>query len=138
MSEKLKKLYNDIVSNRTKLFIAMIIPVGIISIILFILEFYIVEEIPYLALAGFALLIGTGSFTYFSSTKKVLEENNKKPGIRGFFIYMIPNIIISTLLFTLVSPPEPPFLLVFGLIAYCVAFTAVFFMAVKAVYNSIE
>lgn len=138
MSEKLKKLYNNVVSDRNKLFIAMIIPVGIISVILFILEFYIVEEIPYLALAGFILLIGTGSFTYFSSTKKVLEEKNKSEGTKGYFTYMIPNIAISTLLFTLVSPPEPPYLLVFGLIAYLIAFTAVFFMAVRAVYDSIE
>lgn len=138
MSEKLKKLYNDVVSDRNKLFIVMIIPVGIISVILFILEFYIVEEIPYLALAGFILLIGTGSFTYFSSTKKVLEEKDKSEGTKGYFTYMIPNITISTLLFTLVSPPEPPYLLVFGLIAYLIAFTAVFFMAVRAVYDSIE
>lgn len=136
--KKMKNLINNIITDRKKLFISMIIPVSIIASVLFVFEFSIAEEPPYLSLLGFFILIGAGIIVYFSSTSKVFEEKEKSAGIRGYFGYLIPNIVISTLLFTFVSPPEPPYLLVFGLIAYLIAYTVVFFMAVRAVYNSIE
>lgn len=117
----------ELLKDRKKLFILMIIPTLIIATILFIMEFSIAAEAPYISLVGFALLIGSGSYIYFTNTKK-----EQKEGIKGYLLYMGPTIIISAILFVFVSPPQPPYLLVIGLVVFLIAYTGVYFMALRA------
>ncbi|TFG19071.1 MAG: hypothetical protein EU533_07120 [Promethearchaeota archaeon] len=123
----------DLLKDRNKLFIVMIIPTLIIATILFYFEFTLAADPPFISLVGFALLIGSGAFIYFTNTKKLKETKDKKDAIKGYLLYMLPTIIISVLLFILISPPAPPYLLPIGLVVFLVAYTGVYFLAVKAV-----
>ena len=122
----------DLKEPYVKLFILMIIPTLIIALILFIIEFSIAVEPPYLSLVGFVFLIGSGGFIYFTNMKKLKEEKDKKEAIKGYLVFMVPTIVISTILFTLVDPPKPPYLLVYGLVVYLIAYTGIYFLAMKS------
>lgn len=122
----------DVLKDKNKLFILMIIPTLIIAAILFVLEFMLASEPPYISLVGFGLLVGSGAFIYFTNTSKLRETKKKADGIKGYLLYMIPTVIISSVLFVFISPPAPPYLLVIGLIVFLIAYTGVYFLAVKA------
>ncbi len=121
----------DILKDSKKLFVVMIIPTLIIATILFYFEFNLAENPPYLSLAGFVLLIGSGTFIYFTNMKKLRETKDKKKALFGYMLYMLPTIIISAVLFVFISPPAPPYLLVIGLVIYLVAYTCIYFLAMK-------
>ena len=114
-----------------KLYIILMIPTIIIATVLFILETSITGALPIISLIGFGALLVIGGFTYFSGTKKAQEEKNVNGSVKSYLIFMAPTIVVSTLLFLFVDPPDPPFLLVYGLIVLLSAYSVIFFWAVK-------
>ena len=123
----------ELLKDSKKLYIVMIIPTLIIAAILFYLEFLINDIAPsIITFVGFGVLIGSGSFIYFSNVKKAREEKDFKEASKGYLLYMVPTIIISALLFMFIDPPHPPYLLVYGLAIFLIAFTGVYFLAIKA------
>jgi len=106
------------------------IPTIIIAIILFYIEFTLAPEPPIVSTLGFILLLAIGGSTYFSGTKKAKEEQNTKKAMRGYLIFMIPTVLVSTILF-IVIPPTPPYLLVYGLFILLLAYSIVYFIAIK-------
>ncbi len=123
----------SLLKDRNKLFILMLIPSLIIATIIFIIEFMLApHDPPYVSLVGFGILIAFGTFIYFKNTTKVKETKEKKEALKGYLLYVIPSIVISVILF-LIFPPSPPYLLVYGLIIFLVAYTVVFYLAIKAV-----
>ncbi len=117
--------------NRTVLYIILMIPTVIIAIVLFILESILTGMLPIISLIGFIVLLAIGGFSYFSGTKKAQQEKNLKEPLKSFLIFMAPTIVVSTLLFLLVDPPDPPYLLVYGLVVLLIAYSAIFFWAIK-------
>lgn len=107
------------------------IPTVIIAIVLFILESILTGMLPIISLIGFIVLLAIGGFSYFSGTKKAQQEKNLKEPLKSFLIFMAPTIVVSTLLFLLVDPPDPPYLLVYGLVVLLIAYSAIFFWAIK-------
>jgi len=122
---------NDMDLNSKKLYILLIIPTVIIAIILFTAETSITGELPIISLIGFIILLAIGGFTYFGGTKKAQEEKNIKAPLKSFLIFMLPTVVVSTLLFLLVDPPKPPYLLVYGLAVLLIAYSVIYFWAVK-------
>jgi len=123
----------ELLKDSKKLYIVMIIPTLIIAAILFYLEFLINDIAPsIITFVGFGVLIGSGSFIYFSNVKKAREEKDFKEASKGYLLYMVPTIIISALLFLFIDRPHPPYLLVYGLAIFLIAFTGVYFLAIKA------
>ena len=116
-----------------KLFIVMIIPTLAIAAILFYLEYAINNVAPSIITAiGFCLLIGSGGFIYFTNMRDAREEKDSKKALKGYLLYMVPTVIISTVLFLFIDPPNPPYLMVYGLAAFLIAYTGVYFLALKA------
>ena len=114
-----------------KLYIILTIPTIIIAAVLFILETIITGALPIISLIGFAVLLAIGGFTYFSGTKKAQEEKKINGSLKSFLIFMAPTVVVSTILFLFVDPPDPPYLLVYGLAVLLIAYSAIFFWAVK-------
>ncbi|MHA1147864.1 MAG: hypothetical protein ACTSR8_06425 [Promethearchaeota archaeon] len=85
----------NLLKDTNKLYIAMIIPTLIIAIILFSIEFTMAPEPPYISLLGFGLLIGSGTFIYFTNMKKLKETKEEKEAIKA---YLLPSS--STLFIT--------------------------------------
>ena len=117
--------------NSKKLYIILMIPTIIIAAILFSVETTISGALPIISLIGFIVLLAIGGFTYFSGTKKAQEEKNIKEPTKSFLIFMAPTVVVSSLMFLLVDPPDPPYLLVYGLIVLLFAYSVIFFLAVK-------
>lgn len=126
----------DMKDIRFKLFLLLIIPTLIIASILFIIEFSADAEPPFITLIGFGLLIGSGSFIYFSNMAKFMEGRIMKEALVGYLLFMVPTIIISAVMFAFIDPPTPPYLLVIGLIIFLVGYTGVYFLAVRQINNS--
>lgn len=112
----------------------MIIPTLIIAIILFSIEFSIYPDTPpYLSIVGFFLLIGSGSYIYFTNMVKLKKEQVAKEALKGYAAYMVPTILISVILFVFVDPPKSPYLLVYGLAAFLIAYSAVYLLVMKLI-----
>jgi hypothetical protein len=117
-----------------KFFLLVIIPTLIVAFILFVVEFDINPETPpYISIVGFFLLIGSGSYIYFTNMAKLKENQDSKEALKGYGLYMIPTITISIFLFIFVDPPQPPFLLVYGLTAFLIAYTGLYLIVMKII-----
>ncbi len=122
----------DLLNDSKKLFIVTITITVIVAIILFYFEFTFAGSLSVLTLIGFVLLIGSGTFIYFTNMKKLRETKDKKKAIFGYLLYILPTIVISALLFAFLAPPTAPYLLVIGLLIYLVAYSCIYFLAMKA------
>lgn len=124
----------NIKETSVKFYFLVIIPTFIIASVLFIMEFTInPENPPYISIIGFFLLVGSGSYIYFSNMAKLKETQLKTEALKGYGLYMIPTVLISVILFVFVDPPSPPFLLVYGLMAFLIAYSVLYLIAMKSI-----